>query len=63
MRIGYNTWSLARVPYQDFLGGLAVIAIAGLAFWLARDLPDGTSGGMGPGTLPRGLAVAFQALS
>ena len=47
---------------QDFLGGLAVIAIAGLAFWLARDLPGGTSGGMGPGTLPKGLAALLGLL-
>jgi putative tricarboxylic transport membrane protein len=47
---------------QDFMGGLAVIAVAGFAFWLARDLPGGASGGMGPGTLPKGLAVLLGLL-
>jgi putative tricarboxylic transport membrane protein len=47
---------------QDFVGGLAIIAVAVLAYWLARDLPGGTAGGMGPGTLPKGLAVLFGLL-
>jgi putative tricarboxylic transport membrane protein len=47
---------------QDFAGGLAIIVVAALAFWLSRDLPGGTGGGMGPGTLPKGLAVLLGAL-
>jgi putative tricarboxylic transport membrane protein len=47
---------------QDFLGGLVIIAVAGLAYWLGRDLPGGTSGGMGPGTLPKGLAALLGVL-
>lgn len=47
---------------QDFLGGLAIVAVAGFAYWLARDLPGGASGGMGPGTLPKGLAVLLGLL-
>jgi putative tricarboxylic transport membrane protein len=47
---------------QDFFGGLAVIAVAGFAYWLARHLPAGTGGGMGPGTLPKGLALLLGAL-
>jgi putative tricarboxylic transport membrane protein len=47
---------------QDFVGGLAIIAVAGFAFWLGRDLPGGTGGGMGPGTLPKGLAVLLGLL-
>jgi putative tricarboxylic transport membrane protein len=39
-----------------------IIAVAGFAFWLARDLPAGSGGGMGPGTLPKGLAVLFALL-
>lgn len=38
------------------MGGLVIIAVAAFAFWLARDLPAGSGGGMGPGTLPKGLA-------
>lgn len=47
---------------QDFLGGLAIIAVAALAYWLARDLPAGAGGGMGPGTLPKGLALLLGVL-
>ena len=47
---------------QDFLGGLLVIAVAAFAFWQGADLPVGTLGGMGPGMLPRGLAVLLGAL-
>ena len=47
---------------QDFIGGLAVIAVAAFAFWQGADLPIGTLGGMGPGMLPRGLAVLLALL-
>lgn len=52
----------ARLLRQDFLGGLAVIAVGALAYWLARNLPAGAGGGMGPGTLPKGLAVLLAGL-
>src|SRR5262249_24770909 len=42
---------------QDFVGGLVVIAVALFAFWQAADLPIGTLGGVGPGMLPKSLAV------
>jgi putative tricarboxylic transport membrane protein len=47
---------------QDFFGGLAVIGVAILAFWLGFDLPSGTLGGMGPGMLPKALAVLLGVL-
>jgi putative tricarboxylic transport membrane protein len=47
---------------QDFCGGLVVIAVALFAFWQAADLPIGTLGGMGPGMLPKSLAVLFGLL-
>jgi putative tricarboxylic transport membrane protein len=47
---------------QDFLGGLAIIAVAAFVYWLARNLPAGASGGIGPGTLPKGLAVLLGVL-
>jgi putative tricarboxylic transport membrane protein len=47
---------------QDFVGGLVVIAVAVFAFWQAANLPIGTLGGMGPGMLPRSLAVLFGLL-
>src|SRR5688572_29206962 len=53
---------LALLQQQDFAGGLAIIAVAGFAYWLCRDLPGGASGGMGPGTLPKSLAVLLGLL-
>jgi len=47
---------------QDVVGGLVIIAVAVFAFWAGSDLPMGTFGGMGPGMLPRGLAVLLGAL-
>ena len=47
---------------QDFVGGLAVIAVALFAFWQAADLQIGTLGGIGPGMLPKSLAVLFGLL-
>lgn len=47
---------------QDFLGGLAVIAVAVAAYWLGSDLKVGTLGGMGPGLLPKALSVLLGAL-
>ncbi len=52
----------ALLSRQDFVGGLAIIAVAALAYWLGRGLPGGTDGGMGPGTLPKGLAVLLGLL-
>jgi putative tricarboxylic transport membrane protein len=57
---------MARMPAkllrQDFLGGLVIIAVAAAAYWLARHLPAGAGGGMGPGTLPKGLAMLLGVL-
>jgi putative tricarboxylic transport membrane protein len=39
-----------------------VIAVALFAFWQAAELPIGTLGGMGPGMLPKSLAVLFGLL-
>ena len=47
---------------QDFAGGLVIIGVAIFAFWQASDLPVGTLGGMGPGMLPKSLAVLLALL-
>ena len=52
----------ANLLRQDFLGGLAIIAVAVFAYWQARHLPTAAAGGMGPGTLPKGLAVLLGGL-
>jgi putative tricarboxylic transport membrane protein len=44
---------------QDFVGGLAIIGVGIFAFWQATELPIGTLGGMGPGMLPKTLAVVL----
>lgn len=51
-----------RMLRQDFVGGLAIVAVAAFAFWLARGLGGTTGGGMGPGTLPKALAVLLGIL-
>jgi putative tricarboxylic transport membrane protein len=52
----------AKLLRQDFLGGLAIVAVAAFAYWQARHLPTAAAGGMGPGTLPKGLAVLLGGL-
>ena len=47
---------------QDCVGGLVVIAVAGLALWQGAGLPTGTLGGMGAGMLPKSLAVLLAFL-
>ncbi|MDB5590628.1 tripartite tricarboxylate transporter TctB family protein [Enterovirga sp.] len=43
---------------QSLVSGLVLIALAALALWLTRDLPQGTLRAMGPAMLPRWLAIA-----
>ena len=54
---------IASIPLrQDFLGGVLVVAVAVLAFWLGYDLPAGALGAMGPGMMPKALAVLLGLL-
>jgi putative tricarboxylic transport membrane protein len=57
-----NSAPTPMVRRQDFFGGLVIIAVAIFAFWAGADLPIGTFGGMGPGMLPKGLAVLLGLL-
>jgi len=57
-----RSWT-ALLARQDFLGGMVGIAGSAFVFWQAADLPIGTMGGMGPGMLPKTLAVALAVLS
>jgi putative tricarboxylic transport membrane protein len=45
-----------RAP-QDFAGGLFLIGIAAVGFWMSLGLATGTLTQMGPGMLPRSLSV------
>jgi putative tricarboxylic transport membrane protein len=52
---GYGKLRL-RAP-QDGAAGLFLVAIATFALWQSAELPAGTLNQMGPGMLPRALAV------
>jgi hypothetical protein len=45
-----------RAP-QDFAAGLSLVALALFALWAGADLDQGRLGAMGPGMLPRAVAV------
>ncbi|HTO50048.1 MAG TPA: tripartite tricarboxylate transporter TctB family protein [Burkholderiales bacterium] len=60
--LGWRGSRRALLARQDFVGGLTVIGVAAFAFWQAADLPIGKLGGMGPGMLPKSLAVALGLL-
>jgi len=47
---------------QDCVGGLVVFAVGVFGFWQSANLPIGTLGGMGPGMLPKSLAVLLSVL-
>jgi hypothetical protein len=56
-RSGMERQGSGRAP-QNLVAGLTLIALAALALWLTRDLPQGTLRAMGPAMLPRWLAIA-----
>jgi len=45
-----------RAP-QDLLAGGSLVALSAFALWASRELPGGRLGAMGPGLLPRVLAI------
>jgi hypothetical protein len=47
---------------QDFYGGIALIALAGIAFWASGDLPGMRGFAFGPGTAPRLFAGVLGAM-
>jgi putative tricarboxylic transport membrane protein len=47
---------LIRAP-QDFAGGACLLAVALFALWASGDLESGTLRAIGPGMLPRAIAV------
>jgi hypothetical protein len=49
---------LIRAP-QNFISGLALIAIAAFAVWALRNLSQGTLTSIGPAMLPRWVAVGI----
>jgi hypothetical protein len=55
-RAGTAPRGLVRGP-QNFVSGLALIALSLFAIYLVSDLPQGTLRAMGPAMLPRWLAI------
>jgi hypothetical protein len=55
-RAGGAPRGLIRGP-QNFVSGLALVALALFAIYLVKDLPQGTLRAMGPAMLPRWLAI------
>jgi hypothetical protein len=51
---------LIRAP-RNFAAGLLLLAFAALAVWMTADLDQGTLRAMGPGMLPRWLAIGVGA--
>ncbi|MBL8697898.1 MAG: tripartite tricarboxylate transporter TctB family protein [Alphaproteobacteria bacterium] len=47
---------MTRFP-QDSAAGLFLLGLAGVALWFSAELPAGTLRAMGPGMLPRALAI------
>ena len=45
-----------RAP-QDFAAGVSLVALSAFALWASADLVQGRLGALGPGMLPRAIAV------
>lgn len=52
---------MSRLNIPDLAFGLFLIALGAIAFALAGDLKVGTADAMGPGYVPRGLALIIMA--
>jgi Tripartite tricarboxylate transporter TctB family len=50
-----------RTDWQDLLFGLFLIAVAGIALAATRTLSGGTAADMGPGYMPRAIAIMLLA--
>ena len=53
--------NVRRTDWQDLLFGLFLISIAGIALVATRNLSGGTAADMGPGYMPRAIAIALLA--
>ena len=50
-----------RTDWQDLLFGLFLIAVAGIALAATRTLSGGNAADMGPGYMPRAIAIMLLA--
>ena len=53
--------NVRRTDWQDLLFGLFLIAVAGIALAATRTLSGGNAADMGPGYMPRAIALALLA--
>jgi len=53
--------NVRRTDWQDLLFGLFLITVAGIALVATRNLSGGTAADMGPGYMPRAIAIALLA--
>jgi len=53
--------NVRRTDWQDLLFGLFLIAVAGIALVATRNLSGGNAADMGPGYMPRAIAIALLA--
>ncbi|MDQ8697372.1 tripartite tricarboxylate transporter TctB family protein [Hyphomicrobium sp. LHD-15] len=54
-----ETEAKSWVPTQDFVAGIALLALGGFALYQSAGLPTGSLSAVGPGLLPRGLAFGI----
>lgn len=52
---------LVRAP-QNLAAGLSLVALTAFSLWAGRNLPHGTLRSMGPGMMPRAIAVLMGAI-
>lgn len=50
----------SRINIPDLAFALFLVAVGAIAYWLASDLAIGTTTHMGPGYVPRGLAIIIM---
>lgn len=50
-----------RAP-QNFWAGASLVALSAFSYWAGRDLSAGTLRSMGPGMMPRAIAVLIAAI-
>jgi hypothetical protein len=51
---------IVRLNVPELAFAAFLVALGAIAFWLAGDLSVGTAGAMGPGYVPRGLAILIM---
>jgi putative tricarboxylic transport membrane protein len=61
MERAFTRRTLVRGP-QNFWAGTSLVALAAFSFWAGRDLDGGTLRSMGPGMMPRAVAVLMGAI-